>query len=317
MEKRAFPSTLGLLSGKFVRHSEAYYKWRLKDRLSRLKNTPKNLRLLDDLVVAYDKLGRHDKAIDTAKRVRDLNPTRYESWANLGTVYIHAGQYGEGLGAIERALRINPKAHFGRERVQKWLVEYVQQVKSKRGSKTLQLPLARHPADKEVLAQLDLMQRKSMPPKGPYLNRFKPLGFAAFVAARKVKRKDAIKGVVGMMRFSRHDHPILLEALADLLGGPFINWRKDAKRLAARALLLASYKTKSKLAQRRYRARAVLALVGYRNVTLVKVEKAFKRELARGQRYFDRIAADEAKWIARGGDVDRRFARKYYRQRRR
>ena len=54
-----------------------------------------------------------------------MYPGRYETAANLGTFYFHAGKLAEGLPHIDRALAINPDAHFGRERVQKRLVEYV------------------------------------------------------------------------------------------------------------------------------------------------------------------------------------------------
>ena len=40
----------------------------------------------------------------------------------------------------------------------------------------------------------------------------------------------AVNGVLGMMRFGKHDSPILYEALGDLLSGPMHTI--DAKRLA-------------------------------------------------------------------------------------
>ena len=64
MERSRFPSTLELITGKFLRHSKEFYEWRVRDRLAKLKEYPDQLAWYDDLAVAYDKLGQHQKAID-------------------------------------------------------------------------------------------------------------------------------------------------------------------------------------------------------------------------------------------------------------
>ena len=53
-----------------------------------------------------------------------IKPGMYETNANLGTFHILAGDFELGLPLIDKALSIKPNAHFGRERYQKWLVEY-------------------------------------------------------------------------------------------------------------------------------------------------------------------------------------------------
>src|SRR6476646_9780391 len=68
MERARFPGTLELITGKFLRHSPEFYKWRIENRLKRLKADPTNAALLDDLAAAYDKTGQHDKAIETAQK---------------------------------------------------------------------------------------------------------------------------------------------------------------------------------------------------------------------------------------------------------
>ena len=91
----------------------------------RPKAAPDNPALADDLAAAYDKTGRDDKAIAVTLDVERKSPGRYETAANLGTFYIHSGRYEDGLKQIERAIQINPNAHFGREVYQKLLMEYL------------------------------------------------------------------------------------------------------------------------------------------------------------------------------------------------
>jgi tetratricopeptide (TPR) repeat protein len=219
MERSRFPSALELITGKFLRHSPEFYQWRIGDRLKRLESDPNSLTLLDDLAVAYDKTGQHDLAIATSLRAAKLQPDRYETEANLGTFLIHSGKLEEGLVHIDKALRINPDAHFGREKYQKALVEYV------------------------------LDRRKANGPALPLSAQGEKLDFGKFLAKgrdlehlSKIEGRDAIRGILGMMRFGKHDSPVLLEALANLLC-PIGNHELsmvDAKQLAARAYLLAS-----------------------------------------------------------------------------
>src|SRR5439155_14098368 len=68
MERARFPSTLELITGKFLRHSTEFYEWRIRDRLKKLESYPDDARLLDDLAAAYDKTGQHEKAIETMLR---------------------------------------------------------------------------------------------------------------------------------------------------------------------------------------------------------------------------------------------------------
>ena len=76
MERTRFPGTLELITGKFLRHSPEFYRWRIADRLKRLETAPSDAALLDDLAVAYDKTGRHDEAIETARRTERSHPGR-------------------------------------------------------------------------------------------------------------------------------------------------------------------------------------------------------------------------------------------------
>lgn len=313
MERRRFPGVGELIAGKFLRHSEAFYRWRIQDRLTRLEGEPENVGWLDDLAVAYDKVGEHEKAIETIRRKDAIRPGLYETEANLGTFLIHAGRLEEGLVHIRRAIELNPDAHFGREVVQQRLVEYVLEV---RGAGHAGLPLDQRSCaegTRAVLNQPDL-EGRMLHPRRPYLCSFrKPNGFTAFAASHGLTVEAALKGVMGMMKFGNARSPVLLEALGDLLLMSRAR-RRDAKLLAARAYLRASYEVQDEGARAVYRAKALLALTGHRRPTLRRLESSFRRELARAERYSAGIQRNEERWIRRGRDPERAFRRRYYRQ---
>eukprot|EP00913_Durusdinium_trenchii_P013370 g12551.t1 len=306
MERRQFPSALELITGKFLRHSQEYYRWRIADRIKKLQKDPQNLALYDDLAVAYDKVGEHKKAIETILKKDALKPGMYKTIANLGTFYIHDGQLEKGLEQIRRAIKINPDAHFGREVYQQLLVEYV------------------------------LERRRGRDGKPPLQQAGKndASGFSEYVLTRR-KLKDgqdkdkelerAIKGVLGMMRFGKFDSPILLSAVGDLLaaqGTHTDRFNGGAKRLAARAYLKASYEAKDEAAKRQFHDLARWAInmqaVGNRKlsntqaVDLAVVEERFQEELKRANAWYAGVEAKEKQWIAAGADVDAEFGRKYY-----
>ena len=293
-ERARFPNALELITGKFPRHSRAFYEWRSADREARLESEPENLALYDDLAVAYDKLGRHEEAVALMRRKDLLNPGLYETQANLGTFLIHGGKMTEGLVHIDKAIAINPDAHFGREVYQKLLVQYVIS-RSKDGA--IALPLS------------------------DMTDRTRSSSFADYVLENMSEKRDmsaeisdAVTGVLGMMRFGTHDSPILLEALGDLLS----HWRpEDGKRLAARAYLQAASKSDGDAAglYRQYATRALSMQTVEPRVTmplkLTVLEQTFAAELQDAASWYEKLEADEAKWIAEGGDVDAKFMAKY------
>ena len=308
MERSRFPSVLELITGKFRRHSKEFYEWRIKDRLARLEAASATGKpaLYDDLAVAYEKTGQTDRAIEVALELEELFPGRYETAANLGTFYIHNGEFDRGLELIDRALEINPDAHFGRERYQKLLVEYVQANMTER---QLKLPISSDDG-----------------------SGFYPEGFAAFLLEAEginvIENREAADeefdkartGVLGMMRFGNFDSPVLLEVLADLLSESTED--KDAKLLAARALLRASELTSGDV-RLEYRARAKSALtmqlsasaVEYKNtneINLKEVENQFAGELADAENWFADLQADELRWMEEGKNPEDEFLAKYH-----
>lgn len=306
MERQRFPGTLELITGKFHRHSEAYYRWRVEDRQSRLLSD-ESPELYDDLAVAYDKLGKHEKAIETATESERLFPGRYETAANLGTFHIHAGNYERGLEFIALALKINPDAHFGRERYQKLLVEYLI-TKRTDGHRTFPLDPV-------------------WPEEEYYAHQSR--GFAKFCEAENADSTQvldneesiakALHGIQGMMKFGQHDSPVLLEALGDLLLAGHRDI--DMKRLAARAYLLAAESSVDTDAADVYRELAGKALeihvahdaVGMPPImTVEELERRFKSEVQDANKWYNQLVEREHDWIASSKDVDAEFKRVYY-----
>jgi tetratricopeptide (TPR) repeat protein len=311
MERTRFPGTLELITGKFLRHSPEFYRWRIEDRLKRLERDPANVALLDDLAVAYDKTGQHEKAIETALKTEKLHPGRYETAANLGSFYFHAGKLKEGLPVIDNALKINPDAHFGREKYQKLLVEYVLQ---QRNSDAQKLPLAKVVIDSKRTAEkptaYDVRVTETF---ADFL--YPRIGYQALPPEESAA---AIKGILGMMKFGKHDSPLLLEALGSLLTQGESNPKEDAKLLASRAYLKASYEVPDGPAREAYRALAMKSLHMQSSqvhkvaqMTLELVEPDFERELEEGRVWYAVLRERELSWIREGKDPEAEFDKLY------
>ena len=276
----------------------------MEDREARLARQPDDLKLRDDLAVAYEKTGQTERAIELMRDSLELDADRYETHANLGTFLIHDGQYQEGLKHIDRAIAINPDAHFGREKYQRWLVEY-------------------------VVTRLGEDGKPRLPLRGfNDEGQLESGSFAGFLASKLDNKhrsldpeqtRAAVKGVLGMMRFSDADSPVLLEALGDLLvmsknGGP-----DDAKQLAAMAFLKTAHRVDDQTAKAQYRKLAAVALAmqqrktwrGGTDVTVDQIDQALEAGLTRGRRLAAQIEADEQHWIVAGDDVEAKYDARY------
>ncbi len=304
-EREAFPDTLELIVGKFARHTDAFLEDRVARRQSALRlhaageepmPAPQRAAAYDDLAVALEKLGRHDEALAALeKKVADVGDRgAYETAANRGTILIHAGRLGEGLAEIERALAINPDAHFGRERIQKLLVEYL----IERRGDAEEIPL---PIDPDVDAR----------------SASGHAGFAAFLKERDVSMKDGRTGVEGMLRFGDYRSPVLLEALGDVLSAN--GFRDDPtdisvpRSLATRAYLAAGRAAPEAAGAYRDLAAAALTMqrIDDRQADVESVAEALDREFAETEAWFDKVREDEALWIRVSPDPDARFREKY------
>lgn len=300
MERQRFPTALELIAGKFLRHSADFYRWRIEDRGERIKAEP-SADLYDDLAVAHEKSGDTEEAIRVIEAKDGLYPGLYSTHANLGTFYFHSGRFDLGLAEIDKALLINPNAHFGREIYQKRLVEY----------------LLSHRQEDQPLLPLS----ENTP------NGMSPIGFGAFLVSNESGEvvvgdpakvvDEGIKGVLGMMKFGNHDSPVLLEALGDLLVSR--GYDSDAKQLAARAYLKASYEVDELPVQQLYREKAEKCLkfqtregASEGSLTLAELESQFQSELNEANLWYETIVNKEQGWITAGENVEQAFENEYY-----
>jgi len=149
-EAAAGTDILKVVTGRFERNPPLYYQLRLDRVRTELKAHPDRLELYDDAGAAADRLGRYAEAIEWMARkraqlelvLRDGNKEAwYRYYANLGTFRAHGwlggGRRGEAPVAkaaneIAQAIRINPDAHFGRERVQLVALQWLQRISKPR-----------------------------------------------------------------------------------------------------------------------------------------------------------------------------------------
>lgn len=315
------PTAIHLVTGAFPRHSKAFYRWRIEDRTAKLAQGNDDPLHYDDIAVAHDKLNEQDKAIEWIKRKEEKYPGNYETYANLGTFHIHSGNFLQGIAYLEKALEINPAAHFNRERYQLYVARYLQ-CRTQHGQfkdGNFLLPLSRDPYLRQRNSESQNHDGK-VPEKG--INNF--YSFIANDLADKTAKQynpayvqmsdeetaKAIQGILGMMRFGHHNSPILLECLADLL----VPHPNDGvgNRIAARALLKASYEVEDETAREMYYEKACRAIFHQEGVEIIPLKEAFDRELSQAEEYYAELVALEKSWIELGEDVEEKFRAKFY-----
>ena len=223
-EQRGMPTVASILAGKWERHSAFFYENRIAASRKTLESDPKNLAAMDDLAVALEKTGRVNDAIDVMKRKLELDPNGYTTHANLGTFYLHSGDFDAGITHIKRALEINPDAHFGRERFQLMVAEYI------RDGKKNPAVFASGSFVTPLIVGEGNDTRKKVGDEEYYKNLADSREM--IYAGRRRDNPEitkAIEGVVGMIRFGTGTSPDLFFALGDLLAA-----RQD-RHLAYRA----------------------------------------------------------------------------------
>ena len=290
-ESARLAKAVDIITGNFPRHSREFHQWRITETKKLLEKTPTALPLYDDLAVSQHKLGDHRGAIETMKAKQKLRPGVYETYSNMGTFLIYTGELPKALEFIDKALSINPNAHFGREKYQKWLVEWVI-------------------AGKPVLSDQPWSSKHGYP----------ATGYAAFVLTKQNLpreamsndlRREAIKGVVGMMHFADFDNPILQEALGDLLCTGQVD--SVSAHLTSLTYLHASQKSSDTNEQarltRKYAAARSTFHDGMSPETLVL---ELKEGLSKSEKLATQVREDEIEWISKGKNASEEFIKKYF-----
>jgi tetratricopeptide (TPR) repeat protein len=129
-EEHALPCFTRVLTDTFVQHSAVYFETRLRAAESALAVDPWNPWALDMASTSLLKLKRFPEAEAKMQARLEAFPDAYASHANLGTLYTFTGQFDKALIHIDKALLIEPTAHFGREKYHRLLVVFLQAQKA-------------------------------------------------------------------------------------------------------------------------------------------------------------------------------------------
>lgn len=310
MEVSRFPGVLEMITGQFPRHSDEFYMWRIAQAKQRLMQNPQDFAAYDDWAVAEHKLGRNPEAISVMNQALVLAPERYESLSNLGTFHLFAGNLTECCELLRHALQVNPEAHFGREKYQLWLAELlVQQKQNPTGelSSTEDQPpslIGGGKLQKDLNAFLKRSQTTFEAKGGGHTAQDTDL-------LPKAEHKEALTAILGMMRFARHDHPLLLEVLGDLLAAGHYN--TDGNHLAALAYLRASQMTESLAEQTRLSQISKRLITGAHGSAMTPeiLSQRLDYGISKGRLLQAQVREDELAWIRDGKDAQAEFARKY------
>lgn len=233
-EMRGLPGVAEVLAGKFEKRSEYFYR----DRVSRterwLVDHLEDQNAIDNLAVALFRIGEFDRAVEVLRDKEKRFPDQYTTASNLATFQMLRGESASAISLLEKALRINPDAHFGREEYQLKLARFL-------------VANTTQPADMRVrdfLGQSAFGDATRRPSTNPIDSEdYEPTGrgFKGGVNLSEANREKAIAAIVGMIRFGTEESPDLYYALGNLLAqrGEDRGFNVGDKHLAIRAYLRA------------------------------------------------------------------------------
>ncbi len=141
-EAKKFPEVVDAIVGRFERYPAKYYEMRIRRIKPIFESGKATLEQLDDLAVAYDRVGKDTEAILVMAKKAELLKAKpdkehqYRYYANLGTFqahqWFHDGANRQKLDLLKAggdniaaAIRINPDAHFGREITQLEIIKSI------------------------------------------------------------------------------------------------------------------------------------------------------------------------------------------------
>src|SRR5690606_34626591 len=140
------------------------------------------------------------------------------------------------------------------------------------------------------------------------------------------------KGIAGMMKFSQHESPVLLEVLGDLLYAAESGYDPGAGHLAARAYLKASFEVKDSVVSKIYEQKAKQSIERVYSDHPISVQPSpdgspvfehhvyplrnliavLKIEILSADSWYEEIRQNELNWIKSGVNPDSAFAANYY-----
>ncbi len=107
-----------VVSGKLGKHSDAFYVAKATYTRGIVDGGRAKKERWDDLAVALARTGKLDEAIAVLADKEKAFPGEYTTEANLGTFLAMKGDLDGAIAHLEAAIKINPDAHFGREKYQ-------------------------------------------------------------------------------------------------------------------------------------------------------------------------------------------------------
>ncbi len=129
-EAKSMPCVFDALLGYWPEHTNAYHERRIEAFDIGLAWMPDWTDGLDAKGISLLKLGRLPAAEAVMKHRYEVAPQAYASHANLGTLYTFTGAYDDAIVHIDKAMAIEPEAHFGREQYHRDLVDYLRRGKA-------------------------------------------------------------------------------------------------------------------------------------------------------------------------------------------
>jgi tetratricopeptide (TPR) repeat protein len=107
-----------LVNGDLGKHSDAFYAAKVTYTQALVDKGTAPKERYDDLAVALARTGKLDEAIAVLAAKEKKFPGEYTTEANLGTFLAMKGDLDGAIAHLEAGIKINPDAHFGREKYQ-------------------------------------------------------------------------------------------------------------------------------------------------------------------------------------------------------
>ncbi len=180
-----------VIGGNLGKHSQRFYQAKVAYTQGILDSgdaSKATADRYDDLAVAHAKLGNLDAALKTLDAKDKLFPGLYTTAANRGTFLHLKGDLVGALQWLNKALAINPNAHFGREKYQIMLAEYQQRL-----AKEPNLPTTTAFFPIDTGGQEGFAQSKLIYQVGGHKARDK--------ARRRTLPRESVAAIIGIIRF--------------------------------------------------------------------------------------------------------------------